>query len=989
MWIGGAALQRYDGYRFKNYFNGNENRVVVCLLEDSSRQIWAGTDKGLYHFNRQLDRFDLFADSVLVNQKRQKLVVTNMVCDKEGNLWLACASYYAFVAKNGNRVTDVSANLNHPGNSQAYSLSISRNNTLWVQNPSQYGIVCYDISQKKVYHHFYNPGNNPVFDLPLKNMNCHNDPDGNLWMNDGFDTRILYRYHWETKKLYSYKLKAPPHFKKNAIAAPGNMIVDKKGRFWIQLNEHFGLARYNAGKDAFEYLFVDKNKENGLYDDFLVANPSLGFYIDRTGNIWHGGDGVNLLSPDQQYFVSNNGEVENGKEGGVKKLQSTPSGFVHMNDGHYYGAYYGDGLWQLDSAFNLARRIELPENAHSMIWQVFSADGETLFWGDQFMQLFKMNIRDKVVRQVDETVFGLKHLNAVFAENKETVWLGHVTKGLSKFNPKTFKTVNYPVSLLPDSVNLFKLSDIEPEGKNELWLSYENAGIHLFDKTLGRITKSWYPNPNKKSDAGENGVFSIERLNADTLLLCTNVGFLIWNTKTQGSTLLGINDGLPDNRCYSSLIENNKKYVWINTQNKGICRLNLQTLSATGFPANEGNTGLYGDLFSTRLSDGRFLFSNSAGFTILNPNDFSSNKTAPAVTITELWINNRSVNLDSVFTNGNPIEIQPGTNRIKIKFSALNFWQSGNMQYQVKINDADTWTDLDNMSEVDYLNLPPGNYHFSFRATYPDGSADNTITALRFHIQAPFYKTNGFLVFCGTALALLLYGFYRWRIAEAGKQAIMKQKIAETETQALRAQMNPHFIFNSLNSIENFMMRNERRLASDYLNKFSKLIRNILDSSRNELVPVAKDLEALQLYIDLEQLRFNNKFSYKTVIDPELINGDYRIPSLLIQPYVENAIIHGIAHSDAAGLALTVTANLYGDSIKYSIQDNGIGRQKAAAYNRENKPYHKSVGLSITKDRIVYFNGPKFAGEPVTITDLYDAGGEPCGTKVDILIKTG
>ena len=115
---------------------------------------------------------------------------------------------------------------------------------------------------------------------------------------------------------------------------------------------------------------------------------------------------------------------------------------------------------------------------------------------------------------------------------------------------------------------------------------------------------------------------------------------------------------------------------------------------------------------------------------------------------------------------------------------------------------------------------------------------------------------------------------------------------------ALRAQMNPHFIFNSLNSIENFIMQNKERQASDYLNKFARLIRIILENSFHDLITVSQDLEALQLYVDLEQFRFHNKFSYQVCIDKELTEDNYRIPPLLIQPFVENAIVHGLANSD-------------------------------------------------------------------------------------------
>ncbi|MGZ5218962.1 MAG: tetratricopeptide repeat-containing sensor histidine kinase [Chitinophagaceae bacterium] len=232
---------------------------------------------------------------------------------------------------------------------------------------------------------------------------------------------------------------------------------------------------------------------------------------------------------------------------------------------------------------------------------------------------------------------------------------------------------------------------------------------------------------------------------------------------------------------------------------------------------------------------------------------------------------------------------------------------------------------------------------------------------------------------------LLVSGIIFYNRSRRNKIETEKLK-AELQTQVLRSQMNPHFIFNCLNSIENFIMMNDKRQASDYLNKFSRLIRSILDSSRNEVVPLAKDMEALNLYVELEQLRFNNKFNFKTFIDPALAGGDYRVPALLVQPYVENAIVHGLAHSEENDLNLTVTASLEDDKIKYRIQDNGVGRNKAGEYNAHNKPNHKSVGLKITEQRINIFNG-KEAEDSVSITDLYDDDKNPDGTKVEITIK--
>ncbi|MEP7258832.1 MAG: histidine kinase [Flavitalea sp.] len=234
-------------------------------------------------------------------------------------------------------------------------------------------------------------------------------------------------------------------------------------------------------------------------------------------------------------------------------------------------------------------------------------------------------------------------------------------------------------------------------------------------------------------------------------------------------------------------------------------------------------------------------------------------------------------------------------------------------------------------------------------------------------------------------LVILAIIFYQRNL----RNKISMQKLkAELEMKVMRLQMNPHFIFNSLNSIENFIMMNEKRLASDYLNKFARLIRMILDSSLIELAPIAKDMEAIQLYIDLEQLRFSNKFSYSTYVDPLLLSGDYRAPALLVQPYVENAIVHGLAHSEKINLNLSVTATLEDEKMKYVVQDNGIGRSRSKEYNLLNKPYHQSVGLKIAEQRINLFNNNFHGSGSVKITDLFDDRDIPSGTKVEIIINT-
>jgi hypothetical protein len=250
---------------------------------------------------------------------------------------------------------------------------------------------------------------------------------------------------------------------------------------------------------------------------------------------------------------------------------------------------------------------------------------------------------------------------------------------------------------------------------------------------------------------------------------------------------------------------------------------------------------------------------------------------------------------------------------------------------------------------------------------------------------------NILLFFIGAGFLLtLLVAFLIYKSIQSKKlkeESALKQKIAETEMQALRAQMNPHFFFNSLNSIENFIMQNEKKLASDYLNKFARFIRSILDSSYQELIEINKDIESLQLYIDLELLRFNYKFSYCCRIDPALQGGEYHVPSLLVQPFLENAIIHGIGPSDRTDLRILLNISLGDGMIHYTIEDNGIGRAQSGAYKDLNRPFYKSVGMKITQERINIFNQNPTNANSVKIVDLYDEQQRPAGTRIEFAIK--
>ncbi len=284
---------------------------------------------------------------------------------------------------------------------------------------------------------------------------------------------------------------------------------------------------------------------------------------------------------------------------------------------------------------------------------------------------------------------------------------------------------------------------------------------------------------------------------------------------------------------------------------------------------------------------------------------------------------------------------------------------------------------------VYFSNLPSGEFIFNIR----DSSVKDSETHLKIIIKAPFWFQWWFPIlvfFMILAVAgIILYIFFLYRL----RQQLRLQAVRhELEIKALRAQMNPHFIFNSMNTIDAYILRKRFVEASDCLQKFSKLIRQILENSENQTISISAELETLKLYIELEQERFSHSFSYVFDIEPALLEKEYQIPPLLIQPFVENAILHGIRHlTERKGeilVKLFVNSSSPpgsgGEVLFCQIQDNGIGRKASSIVNQQRQENHKSMGVDITMERIATYQALYGSKMETNIIDLEE------GTMIEI-----
>ncbi len=224
------------------------------------------------------------------------------------------------------------------------------------------------------------------------------------------------------------------------------------------------------------------------------------------------------------------------------------------------------------------------------------------------------------------------------------------------------------------------------------------------------------------------------------------------------------------------------------------------------------------------------------------------------------------------------------------------------------------------------------------------------------------------------------------RLQNEKRQAELQQQSAELHMQALRAQMNPHFIFNCLSSINKFILKNESRAASDYLTRFSRLIRTVLTNSQLSKIPLSDEVDMLRLYLDMERLRFDNGFNYNIIFTNNIEPESIYVPPMLLQPLCENAIWHGLMHKDGQG-KLEVLLSSKNDVLQCEIIDNGVGRTRAAELKSKTSETHKSFGLKMTTERLALFNSSSKENSCFHVEDIFDVHGAPAGTKITLQIR--
>ena len=952
--------------------------------------------------------------------------ITKIAEDSVGYLWLGSNNglvkfdgleFKHFLAE-GNDITT-------PYGSEIADIQVDHIGKVWITF-HEGGLSVYDHKTQKFKSRFYLEEDKNDFPRNAI-LSCAIDPiENNLWMITSSEGLFVMNMEtWESKNVIRSTIYTDVIFDENDpeyvfVSGRKNLIkVNKKTREWEELSKKPLRGLIKAGSSyyghdwssnvyhldesdksetsyptAFDHInrtLILHNKElwlgmtGGLEifdirsgnsqllqrdpeNPHSIANHNItALYKDKAERIWVGTKiGLSVIVPEFQKLTNFQPEVDD-------RYTDIVAG--ESADKYYTIAHYDNEIKEIDLAtgesslvkFDTIRDFQYPLKAlrhKDRIWVLFykgfgsfSDDDQTItkFDGGRYDDLFhKESHGDLVIDQDDNIWLSRNHNN-------------YVCK-IPTSDPNSIDTIQLQKGGVKIDIKTLHWND------SILWIG-TNVGLCRYDPRSSEGVKWIYPKSSEHSFLNE----PIEHLSSDNdnnlwvLSLKKGAWKCKYDRENEAFEIIkeyGQKDGMPNNR------------PWImDTGNDGSIYFGSNSGFSIYYPQNDRMVYLneqYGFLDQSinvkTLGDRVFIYSR--GLSYFDLEDLNFDNSFPKAKIESISITNQKKIIDGA----DEIRVDHDQNDIAIDYLAIDLSFGRELKYRYRINEEDSWQIVDyTQRKAIYNQLAPGKYTFEVAA-----SGKNMIwgpsSTISLTIRPPFWRSWWFIPMCILVFGAMFVWFYRLRINQIRTVSNMRSKMAELENAALRAQMNPHFIFNSLNSIKSFIIHNRREEAADYLTAFSDLIRMVLNNSKKRFISLSEEKEALDLYMEIENIRLENKFSFQWQMDLSIQADSIIIPPLTIQPFVENAIWHGFVHKEERG-SLNIKITKESNNLVIVVNDDGVGRVKSREIEK-NHPRKRSFGIEITEQRL---NFDKKLSQ-VEIKDLYDDQNNALGTEVTIKI---
>ncbi len=925
-----AGISIFDGYRFKNfdYRDGIRYDFVknFAEIDDETMYLFGNTGKEAYIFKNNTYKGFFKTPNVVTQYFRDKQN-NGFVCTDNGIFQLIDTSFIKVqITNDTSRFTVAFYKYVQANDSTAIVLRTYPVNRLDIINTKQKKII-YTIPGLFGYHFL-------------------RDSRNRIWLcTDYLGAKMIDEETLQTPSgLFKH---TPPELDKLAGIQVNYAVEDKKGNVWLATTGK-GLVKI-APDGSCKFL----TKENGL-----LSNTIFKIFADRDDNLWI------------------------GTESGLQRMLEKQMVLYDMNAG-------------------------LPDDA---VYDAVSVDSVTLLLSTKYdisvLNLKTGNIRNYKLPHPEEGYV------VRFLKNKKDIWAltpkrilkieinklqpveeltpasAQEMKDFLQLDDGSFLTISTSRIVRYERNRQTIIADSLPSGRtlirdndDHIWAA-TNKGLFIYAAEEGQNGPSFKPliknylfdlvfqtrsfskddKGNIWAATGEKGLYQLSfRENKLTIL-----------------QKIRREDGLSNDKAKDLLMMNDSTLICGTIS--GIDRIILKG-EGRKLSRIEKLSSLPDNSYSLKMSyDENFLMVPFVGGLLLYPDPAkSSHKSSGTNAFTGFYVNGKEY--QGSFENKN-LDLAHDQNNLLFYFSPYVYSNNNyKFSYWLDNGEKENWSEPGPQNYVQFNNLPPGSYTLHIRMMQNDEPGNFSLISRPFSIRPLWYQTIVSKIVALLLLVAVIIYFTRRRIISIRKNALIRQKIIETEMAALKAQMNPHFMFNCINSIDAFIHDNDKYNATLYLNKFAKLLRNILDSSRNSTVAFSKDIETLRLYIELEELRHENKFSTKISIDNDLMEANYKVPPLIIQPFVENAILHGLKNRPGNTGLLEIQVSRKANNIQYTITDNGIGRKAAAAISQHKE---SSYGMQMSFERIKLFNREDEAA--VEVEDLVE-NNTATGTRITIKLK--
>lgn len=1018
---------------------GLSQNTVRELYQDSKGMIWIGTEDGLNRYNGTYN--EIFRHQSGDKNSLTSNTVYDIVEDSLQNIWVATLQGIDKWERANNRFIHFSPMSSEPlgyriigvggqtvwgvTSERLYKITPGSQNLVFIPgikirtrfayrfSPTQFMLIsimgeCYlfDIKTEKI--SFFKQ-------LPSKSVSCAYKGGSNLYWTD--ETNVIYQAndYLETQKVYSLPVLVNPQKGYNTIEC----LWEDEGVLYIGTSFN-GLYVLDRLSQQLDHYFQELGKPHTLLDNRIITL----YKAKNSTTLWVGtyGNGLNFCNLNQRFF-------HHSLPGANHSPDALASPFIfsfyEKNAQEVFIGTDGKGLEQWNP--QTGKFIHWGDLGNSMMNRVMSLcmqDESTLLIG-AFKGLFLWKIGEKTARSLPPPLpkHPLEHISTIAKAPNGDIWvagedryeeaqtLNHNEQDANiwiyrartqrweyllteRINPQIKHTL-LPVYVFADAQRVYVLLN------NEIY--YQMQGESFMPLNISQLDNkskitTLYP------DGSGNLWFGTDE-----------EGIVCYNFPTQ--KLYTFDKALADERI-NAILKDKQGDIWV-SHDHGLSKLLPKTKRVIHFDIKDG---LQSNEFIRRsalvLHDGSLLFGGVNGFNHFLPEDIATAfpQLPPPLSFIQLTalvkkkreaetedievVQPFTLNADNqpVYTFSYRFRWEGWKPSIALEMGSLTFYYAAiaylhpkrcKYRYRLQKKGESKTFEGTQQPQVRFpQTLDPGDYMFEVQAMN-DAGIWSEPAKVHVSIQPHWTQTHVFrIVVSILAFLLAAYVIYQ-RIqmirAKDAEEARIANEVAELKSKSLRAQMNPHFIFNALNSIQDFILDHNFRESAKYLTKFSRLIRLILDHSDTRFVLLANEVQLLVHYMDLEMLRFNDKFSYEIFLDAAIDKEKTLLPSMILQPYIENAIWHGLLHKGAGGylkLSFEITPT---NLLKCTLVDNGIGRAASFELSKKKGRTHKSRGMDISKQQIEILKQQHNCEISIILTDLKDADGNPTGTRVELL----